>query len=82
MYLFKIANMILKNMDTNMSPCHDFYAYACGNFAEHYPIPSTHDVITQENDRITEIKHEFIGIFNLIHYIIYSVILKLNSLKK
>lgn len=35
---FFTAEMFLKNMDPNISPCHNFYDFMCGNFKKWNPI--------------------------------------------
>ena len=35
----KAAATIIKSMDTNINPCHDFYSYSCGGFIDNTNIP-------------------------------------------
>ncbi|XP_011169896.1 membrane metallo-endopeptidase-like 1 [Solenopsis invicta] len=35
----KMANTLLRNMNKSVSPCDDFYEYACGRWSEQNPIP-------------------------------------------
>lgn len=37
-----IASSLLNTMDRNISPCKDFYQYACGGWIKTHPIPSGH----------------------------------------
>lgn len=36
----KSAASLLGNMDTNVSPCEDFYQFACGKWHEHHDLPT------------------------------------------
>ena len=35
----KAAANIIKSMDTNIDPCHDFYSFTCGAFIDNTNIP-------------------------------------------
>ena len=39
----KVANQILRNMDTSVNPCDNFYEYACGGWIKTHKIPRNKD---------------------------------------
>lgn len=48
-----LASSLLKNMDLTADPCEDFYQYACGNWANHNPLPddkSSYDAFNKLRD--------------------------------
>ena len=42
-----LANHLLKNMDTTVDPCEDFFEYTCGNFIREHPIPDDKSGLSQ-----------------------------------
>lgn len=52
-------------MNATVSPCNDFYAFACGNFKNTHPIPLDQKKIFQRDDRFNEIEREGLGTLNV-----------------
>lgn len=53
----KTASSILENLDENVSPCDDFYQFACGNFQKNQRIPDDKGGVTLMGtitDKLTE----------------------------
>ncbi|XP_058800184.1 neprilysin-2-like [Phymastichus coffea] len=52
------ASFILKNMNTNVDPCDNFYQFACGKFVEDTIIPDTKETVGTLENLDDEIKKQ------------------------